>query len=94
MFNVLDIPHASRPYGHSEYGWVMKYYFAVTLGILLLALQGSKLSGFLFRESDYIFKSYLKVLCIETLQKFEGAAGEFNEALCSWLQLVSSPATL
>ena len=49
------------------------------------------------RQPNCIFKSYLKVLYIETsmplgsLQKFEGAAGEFKGALGSQLQLISSP---
>ena len=49
---------------------------------------------------QYIFKSYLKVLCIETstslgsMQKFDGAAGEFKGALGSRLQLISSSVTL
>ena len=44
---------------------------------------------FLFRESDCIFKCYLKVLCMEastsldSLRKFEGAEGEFNEVLAA-----------
>ena len=44
-----------------------------------------------------IFKSYLKMFCIETssslgsLQKFEGAAGEFKGALGSPHPLISSP---
>ena len=42
------------------------------------------------REPNCIFKSYLKVFCIEnsislsSRQKFEGAAGEFKGALGSW----------
>ena len=50
-----------------------------------------------FREPNCIFKSYLKVLCIETsttfgsLQKFEGAPGEFKGALSSWHPLISNP---
>ena len=53
---------------------------------------------FFSREPKCIFQSYLKVLRIETsttlgsLQKFEGAAGEFKGALCSWHPLISSPA--
>ena len=49
------------------------------------------------REPNCIFKKYLKALCIETssflgsLQKFEGAAGEFRGALGSWHPLISSP---
>ena len=49
------------------------------------------------REPNCIFKSHLQVLCIETniflgsLQKFEGAAGGFNEALGSQHPLISSP---
>ena len=49
------------------------------------------------REPNCIFKSYLKVLCIEnstylgSLQKFEGAAEEFKGALGSWHPLISSP---
>ena len=52
------------------------------------------------RESNCIFTSYLKVLRIETstslgsLQKFEGAAGQFKEVLGSWHPLISSPVTL
>ena len=50
------------------------------------------------REPNFIFKSYLKVLCIETsrflgsLQKFEGATGEFKGAPCPRQPLISSPA--
>ena len=53
---------------------------------------------FFSREPDSIFKSYLKVFCIETsiffcsLEKFEGAAGEFEEALGSPQPLILSPA--
>ena len=59
-------------------------------------LQGSKLSLF-FGEPKCIFKGFLKV-CIETstsfgsLQKFEGAAGEFKRAIGSRHPLISSPA--
>ena len=58
--------------------------------------QGLKLT-FFFREPNCIFKSHLKVLCIETstslgyLQKFEGAVGEFKGALGSRHPLISSP---
>ena len=51
----------------------------------------------LSREPNLIFKSYLKVLYIETstslgsLQKFEGAAGEFKGAVGSGHPLISSP---
>ena len=51
------------------------------------------------REPNCIFKSHLQVLCIETstflgsLQKFEGAAGEFKGALGCWHSLISSPET-
>ena len=47
-----------------------------------------------FREANYIFISFIKVFCIsnstylDSLQKFEGAAGEFKGALGS---LISSP---
>ena len=49
------------------------------------------------REPNCIFKSHLRVLCIETstslgsLQKFEGATGEFKGALGSWHPRISSP---
>ena len=52
---------------------------------------------FFSREPSCIFKCYLEMLCIETstslgsLQKFEGAAGEFKGALGSWHPLISSP---
>ena len=48
------------------------------------------------REPNCILYSFLKVLCIETstflgsLQKFEGAAGEFKGALGSWHHLTWS----
>ena len=48
-------------------------------------------------EPNCIFKSHLQVLCIETstflgsLQKFEGAAGEFKGDLGCWHPLISSP---
>ena len=49
------------------------------------------------REPNCIFKRHFQVLCIETstflgsLQKFEGAAGEFKGALGSRHPLISSP---
>ena len=49
------------------------------------------------REPNCIFKSHLQMLCIETstflgsLQKSEGAAGEFKGALGSRHPLISSP---
>ena len=52
---------------------------------------------FFSREPNCIFKSYLKVLCIEistalgSLQKFEGAAGEFKGALGYRHPLILSP---
>ena len=52
---------------------------------------------FFSREPNCIFKSYLKVLCTEistslgSLQKFEGAPGEFKGALGSRHPLISSP---
>ena len=49
------------------------------------------------REPGCIFESHFQMLCIETstslgsLQKFEGAAGEFMGALGSRHPLISSP---
>ena len=51
----------------------------------------------LSREPNCIFSSYLEILCIETstslgsLEKFEGAAGEFNGALGFRHPLILSP---
>ena len=62
----------------------------------LFLLSGLEIK-FFFREPNCIFKSFQKALCIETstffgsLQKFEGAAGEFKGALGSWHPLISSP---
>ena len=62
--------------------------------------QNSLSSGLVkcfFREPNCIFKSYLKVVCIETstslgsLKKFEGAAGGFNGALDAHHPLILSP---
>ena len=53
-----------------------------------------------FREPNYIFISFIKVFWIsnstylDSLQKFEGAAGEFKGALGYWHPLISSPATM
>ena len=50
---------------------------------------GLEIKCFFFQGATCIFKSYLKVLCIETstslgsLQEFEGDAGEFKGALRS-----------
>ena len=58
--------------------------------------QGSKLSFFPGSQTA-ISKSFLKVLCIEnstslgSLQKYEGAAGDFNGAQGSWYPFISSP---
>ena len=64
--------------------------------MLKLKMQGSKLIIF-SREPNCIFKSYLKVLCMEpstslgSLQQFEGGAGEFKGALGFQHRLISSP---
>ena len=53
--------------------------------------------NFFSREPNCIFKSYLKVLCIETstslgsLQKYEGAEGKFKGAHGSRHMLILSP---
>ena len=55
---------------------------------------------FFSKEPNFIFKSYLKVLCIEastslgSLQEFEGAEREFEGALGSRQPLILSPVQL
>ena len=55
---------------------------------------------FFFRDPNCIFKSYFRVLHIETstsldsLAKFEGAIGQFKLALRSWHPLILSPGTI
>ena len=71
---------------------------STNIACILLYILRLKIKIVLFRVPNRFFKSYLKVLIIETstslgsLQKFEGAAGELKGALSSWLQLISSPA--
>ena len=70
-------------------------YFVITHSVVLW--NRARNSVFFSWEPNCIFKSYPKVLCIGTstslgsLQKFEGAPGEFKGALGSWHTLIWSP---